>query len=70
MKSVTFVDADQARSRSQEKFERLGGTSTVRANVRLITATNKPEKAMAEGKFREDHGLSAERFHDFCIPIA
>src|SRR5439155_694605 len=39
----------------EKEFERLGGTSTVRTNVRLITGTNKDlEQAMAEGKFRED----------------
>src|SRR6185503_8686208 len=39
----------------EKEFERLGGTSTVRSNVRLIAGTNKDlEKAMAEGKFRED----------------
>jgi Nif-specific regulatory protein len=39
----------------EKEFERLGGTSTVRANVRLIAGTNKNlEKAMAERKFRDD----------------
>jgi Nif-specific regulatory protein len=39
----------------EREFERLGGTDTVRVNVRLIAATNKDmENAIAEGKFRED----------------
>jgi Nif-specific regulatory protein len=39
----------------EREFERLGGTDTVRANVRVIAATNKDmEKAIAEGTFRED----------------
>src|SRR5206468_1984281 len=39
----------------EKEFERLGGTGTVRVNVRLIAGTNKDlEKAMAQGKFRED----------------
>jgi Nif-specific regulatory protein len=39
----------------EKEFERLGGTETLRADVRLITATNKNlEKAMTEGTFRED----------------
>jgi Nif-specific regulatory protein len=37
------------------EFERLGGTETLRANVRLIAATNKNiAAAVANGTFRED----------------
>ncbi len=39
----------------EKEFERLGGTETVRVNIRLITATNKDlEKEVREGRFRED----------------
>ena len=39
----------------EQEFERVGGTETIRVNVRLITATNADlEKLMIEGKFRED----------------
>jgi len=40
----------------QEKsFERLGGTETIKVDIRLIVATNKDlEEAIAKGKFRED----------------
>jgi Nif-specific regulatory protein len=39
----------------EREFERLGGTETVKVNVRLIAATNKDmEKAIADGTFRED----------------
>src|SRR5687767_7004341 len=39
----------------EKEFERIGGTETIRANVRLITATNKDlEQAIADGTFRED----------------
>jgi Nif-specific regulatory protein len=37
------------------EFERLGGTETIKADVRLVAATNRDvERAVAEGKFRED----------------
>ncbi|CAN5572415.1 sigma-54-dependent Fis family transcriptional regulator [soil metagenome] len=39
----------------EREFERLGGTETVKTNIRLITATNKNlEEAIAKGEFRED----------------
>ena len=38
-----------------KKFERVGGTKTIEADVRLIAATNQNlEQNMKEGKFRED----------------
>jgi len=39
----------------EKEFERVGGTSTIRVNIRLITATNKDlEKEVRAGRFRED----------------
>lgn len=39
----------------ERTFERVGGTQTLQADVRLIAATNKDlAKLVAEGKFRED----------------
>jgi Nif-specific regulatory protein len=39
----------------EKEFERLGGVETIRADVRLIAATNKDlEREVQEGKFRED----------------
>jgi Nif-specific regulatory protein len=39
----------------EREFDRLGGTQTIRTNVRLIAATNKElERAIAAGEFRED----------------
>ena len=39
----------------EREFERLGSTETIRANIRLVAATNKDlEKAIAAGEFRED----------------
>ena len=39
----------------EREFERLGGTETIKINVRLIVATNKDlEDAISKGLFRED----------------
>jgi two-component system, NtrC family, response regulator AtoC len=39
----------------ERSFERVGGTQTLRADVRIIAATNKKlEQLVREGKFRED----------------
>jgi Nif-specific regulatory protein len=39
----------------EKEFERLGGTQTIRVDIRLITATNKDlETEVRNGKFRED----------------
>jgi Nif-specific regulatory protein len=39
----------------EREFERLGGTETIKVNVRLIVATNKDlEEAISNGEFRED----------------
>jgi two-component system response regulator HydG len=39
----------------EQEFERVGGTETIRVDVRLITATNRDlEGLVGEGSFRED----------------
>jgi len=39
----------------EREFERVGGSETIRVDVRLVTATNQNlEKLVEEGKFRED----------------
>jgi PAS domain S-box-containing protein len=39
----------------ERSYERLGGVESLRANVRIIAATNRPLDALlADGKFRED----------------
>src|SRR4051812_21090538 len=54
----------------EREFERLGGTQTIRTNVRMITGTNKDlEKAMAEGKFREDLYYRLNVFAIFVPPL-
>ena len=43
------------RALQEREFERVGGTQTIRVDVRVIAATNRDlEKAIAEQKFRED----------------
>jgi len=49
------VQAKLLRVLQERQYERLGGTATLAADVRLITATNRDlERAVAEGRFRED----------------
>jgi DNA-binding NtrC family response regulator len=39
----------------EREFERLGGSRTIKVDVRLVAATNKdPEEAVRRGEFRED----------------
>lgn len=39
----------------EQEFERVGGTSTIKVDVRVVAATNKNlEKEVAEGRFRDD----------------
>lgn len=43
------------RALQDQTFERVGGTQTIKTDVRMIAATNRDlEKMVAEGKFRED----------------
>ncbi len=54
----------------EREFERLGGTDTVKVNVRMIAATNKDmEKAIAEGTFREDLYYRLNVFTIFVPPL-
>ena len=54
----------------EREFERLGGTEPVKANVRLITASNKAlEKAIAAGSFREDLHYRLNVFTIFVPPL-
>ncbi|MDQ3818838.1 MAG: sigma 54-interacting transcriptional regulator, partial [Acidobacteriota bacterium] len=54
----------------EREFERLGGIETIKANVRLIAATNKDlERAISEGKFREDLYYRLNVFTIFMPPL-
>ena len=54
----------------EREFERVGGTETVRVNVRVIAATNKDmEKAIADGTFREDLYYRLNVFTIFVPPL-
>ena len=54
----------------QREFERVGGTETIKANVRLLAATNKDlERAMNTGAFREDLYYRLNVFTIFVPPL-
>lgn len=54
----------------EREFERLGGTETIKINVRLVTATNKNlEEAIAAGTFREDLFYRLNVFTIFLPPL-
>ena len=54
----------------EREFERLGGTQSVRVNVRLVAATHRPlEKFIAEGLFREDLFYRLNVFTVFAPPL-
>ena len=68
---INLDDTGQTASRASGKGIRaVGGTETIRANVRLITATNKDlEQAIAEGQFREDLYYRLNVFTIFVPPL-
>ena len=58
------------RALQEREFERVGGTRTIRVDVRLIAATNKAlEDAIAQGSFREDLYYRLNVFTVFVPPL-
>jgi Nif-specific regulatory protein len=54
----------------EREFERLGGTGTIKSNVRLIAATHKNlEKSIQDGTFREDLYYRLNVFSIFVPPL-
>ncbi len=54
----------------EREFERLGGTQTIRVNVRLIAATNRDlEQAVRERSFREDLYYRLNVFSLYLPPL-
>jgi Nif-specific regulatory protein len=54
----------------EREYERLGGTETIKSNVRLITATNKDlERAIRDGAFREDLYYRLNVFTIYLPPL-
>jgi Nif-specific regulatory protein len=54
----------------EREFERLGSTETIRANIRLVAATNKDlERAIAAGEFRQDLYYRLDVFTIFVPPL-
>jgi len=60
------VQSKLLRVLQEGEFSRVGGNNTLRADVRVLTATNKDlEKEVSEGRFREDlfYRLNVVRIH-------
>jgi Nif-specific regulatory protein len=54
----------------EREFERVGGTQTIKVNVRLVAATNRDLQALvADGKFREDLFYRLHVFPVYVPPL-
>jgi Nif-specific regulatory protein len=58
------------RALQEREFERVGGTETIKVNVRLITATNVDlEQAVSDGRFRSDLYYRLNVFSIYLPPL-
>ena len=58
------------RALQEREFERVGGTETIKVNVRLITATNvNLEQAVSDGRFRSDLYYRLNVFSIYLPPL-
>jgi Nif-specific regulatory protein len=58
------------RALQEREFERVGGTDTIKVNVRLITATNVDlEQAVSDGRFRSDLYYRLNVFSIYLPPL-
>ena len=61
------TQAKALRLLQEQQFERIGGSATVKTDVRIIAATNRDlNQLVAEGKFRQD---LLYRLNGFTIPL-
>ncbi len=64
------LQAKLLRVLQEGEFERLGGTNTIKVNVRVIAATNRNlDKETSEGRFREDLYYRLNVFPISCPPL-
>lgn len=64
------IQAKFLRVLQQSEFERVGGTRTIKVDVRVLAATNQSlEKLVAEGKFRADLFYRLNTFPIHLLPL-
>ena len=67
---TTLTQIKLLRVLQEREYERVGGTETLKANVRLVTATNRNlEEAINDGSFREDLFYRLNVFTIYLPPL-